>query len=270
MASKGFRQFSIMQYVNHPVTGEKLFGEENVLSAVAHKTIKKYAYILHDKDVKNEETDGHASFQIGNKIGEHYHIAIKCDNAVEVSTIAKWFNVPENFVEIVSGANAYMDCVEYLTHEHPTQQEKGKFRYADNEVKSNHDWRKELDLYQIRRAKKSASKLNTREYYRHEVLYKGMTLRQVIDEDEDAYRTDFQTLEKMRLLYLQKFAPLPPVRMNYYISGRGGVGKGLLSRALARNMYPNLKNDDDVFFEVGAENVCFEGYDGQPVIIRKD
>lgn len=270
MSSKGFRQYSIMQYVNHPVTGEKLFDEANIISAVAHKTIKKYAYILHDKDVKQKETEGHASFQIGDKIGDHYHIAIKCDNAVEISTIAKWFNVPENFVEVVSGANAYMDCVEYLTHEHPAQQAKSKFRYSDDEVKSNHDWRKELDLYQIRRAKKSASKLNAKEYYRNEVLYKGMTLRQVIDEDEDAYRTDFQTLEKMRLLYLQKFAELPKTRMNYYVSGRGGVGKGLISRALARNMYPEFKNDDEIFFEVGAENACFEGYDGQPVIIWND
>lgn len=268
MASKGFRQYSIMQYVNHPVTGEKLFDEANIINAVAHKTIKKYAYVLHDKDVKNEETDGHASFKVGDKIGKHYHIAIKCDSAIEISTIAKWFNVPENFVEVVSGANAYMDCVEYLTHEHPTQQT--KFRYADDEVKSNHDWRKELDLYQIRRAKKGASKLNTKEYYRNEVLYKGMTLRQVIAEDEDAYRVDFQTLEKMRLLYIQKFAQLPPVRMNYYVNGRGGVGKGLISRAIARNMYPNLENDDDIFFEVGAENACFEGYDGQPVIIWND
>ena len=270
MSSKGFRQFSIMQYLNHPISGEKLIDEANIISAVSHKTVKKYAYILHDKDVKNEETDGHASYGIGDKIGEHYHIVIKCDNAVEIATIAKWFGVPENFVQVIRGANAYMDCVEYLTHEHPVQQAKQKHRYDNNEVRSNHDWRKELDLYQIRRAKKGASKLNTKEYYRNEVLYKGMTLRQVIDEDEDAYRTDFQTLEKMRLLYLQKFAELPKTRMNYYISGRGGVGKGLISRALARNMYPNLKNDDDVFFEIGAENACFEGYDGQPVIIWND
>lgn len=270
MASKGYRQYTIMQYVYHPVTGAKLFGEANIISGISHKTIKKYSYILHNKDVKTAETDGHATVKVGDKIGDHYHIVIKCENAVEISTIAKWFNVPENFVNIISGANAYIDCVEYLTHEHSVQQAKGKFRYADDEVKSNHDWRKELDLYQIRRAKRGASKYNKRDYYRNEVLYNGMTLRQVIDEDEDAYRNDFQTLDKVRLHYIQKFAKLPTTRLNYYISGRGGVGKGLLSRALARNMYPNLKNDDDIFFEVGAENACFEGYDGQPVIIWND
>lgn len=270
MASKGYRQFTIMQYVNHPTTGEKLIDETTIVSAVAHKTIEKYAYILHNKDVKHEETDGHVSFQVGDKIGDHYHIVLKCKNPVEISTIAKWFGVPENFVNVVHDANAYINCVEYLTHEHVEQQARKKHRYDDNEVKSNHDWRKELDLYQIRRAKKGASKLNTKEYYRNEVLYKGMTLRQVIAEDADAYRSDFQTLEKMRLLYIQKFAQLPKTRMNYYVNGRGGVGKGLISRAIARNMYPDLKCDDDIFFEVGAENACFEGYDGQPVIIWND
>lgn len=270
MASKGYRQFSIMQYLNHPITGEKLIDEETIIKALTHKTIEKYAYIKHDKDYKHSEGDGHSSVEIGKKIPDHLHIVIKCKNAVEIAAIAKWFDVPENFVNVIRGANAYMDCVEYLTHEHLEQQAKQKHRYDDNEVKSNHDWRNELDLYQIRRAKRGTSKLNTKEYYRNEVLYKGMTLRQVIDEDEDAYRTDFQTLEKMRLLYIQKFAQLPKTRMNYYVCGRGGVGKGLISRALARNMYPNLKNDDDVFFEVGAENACFEGYDGQPVIIWND
>ncbi len=35
-------------------------------------------------------------------------------------------------------------------------------------------------------------------------------------------------------------------------------------------MYPDVENDDDIFFEVGAKNVPFEGYDGQPVIIWND
>lgn len=270
MASKGYRQFTIMQYIEHPVTGNRLIDENTIISAVAHKTIAKYAYVLHDKDFKFNEEDGHPSVTVGTPIPSHFHVAVKCKNAVEISTIARWFGVPENFVQIVRGANAYLDCVEYLTHENPTQQARQKHRYDDAEIKSNHDWRKELNLYQIRRAKRGASKYNQKGYYQNEVLYHGMTLRQVIDEDADAYRLDFQTLEKLRILHIQKFAAMPKNRMNYYVCGRGGVGKGLLSRALARNMYPSLKNDDDIFFELGAENVCFEGYDGQPVIIWND
>ena len=273
MASKGHYQYSIQQRLVHPITGEHLFSEQNILNGIAHKTIEKWSYILHDKDIKSEEMeadDDHPDIPVGQLIDSHFHIALKCKNAVEIHTIAKWFGVPENFVRILHGANAYIEAVEYETHEHPTQQLLKKHRYDDSEVKSNHDWRKELDLYQARRQKKNASKLNTKDYYRNEVLYHGMTLRQVIEENADTYRDDMSMLQKYRLEYMLRFAELPSSRINYYIDGRGGVGKGLLCEAIARNLFPDLKYDDDIFFMVGGSNVALDGYDGQPVIIWDD
>ena len=277
MASKGHYQYSIMQYEDHPITGVHLFDESNILKGIAHKTIEKWSYIRHDKDTKSKKAvdndeypDDHPDIPVGQLIAPHWHISLKCKYAVEIHTISNWFGVPENFVRILHGANAYIEAVEYETHEHPTQQLLKKHRYDDSEVKSNHDWRKELDLYQARRAKKNASKLNTKDYYRNEVLYHGMTLREVCDENADAYRNDFPALQKYRLEYILKFAELPSSRINYYIDGRGGVGKGLLSRAIARNLFPDLKHDKDIFFEVGSDKVTFDGYDGQPVIIWHD
>lgn len=272
MASKGFRQFSIMQYEKNPKTGESLnFNESNIISAISHKTIKDYAYILHDKDTKTELTDGHPDVAIGALIPRHWHSVIRCKNAVEIHTIAEWFDVPDNFVQVIKGANAFWDCVEYLTHEHPDQQAKGKYKYPDEEIKSNlSNWREQLELYKLRRVKKNGSRLNSKDYYRNEVLYHGMTLRQVIDEDADVYRNDWQTLDKLRLKHIKQFAELPTTRVNYYINGRGGVGKGLLCEALARSLFPELQKDDDIFFTVGGNNVAFEGYDGQPVIIWDD
>ena len=63
---------------------------------------------------------------------------------------------------------------------------------------------------------------------------------------------------------------MPKARINYYVCGRGGIGKGLICKAIARSLYPQYKEDDDIFFEVGAKGVPFEGYDGQPVIIWND
>lgn len=271
LMSSGHRQFTIMQYEENPKTGEDLhFGETNIIQGVAHKSIKKYSYALHDKDIKTKETESHPSINIGNLINRHWHICIKTESAVEIATIATWFGVPENFVEVKHDANAYISCVEYLTHESEKEQLAGKHRYDDSEIKSNHNWRAELTKYQIRRIKKGASKLNTKDYYRNEVLYCGRTINQVIDEDADAYRNDFATLDKLRLSYLQKFAEIPKTRINYYVSGLGGSGKGLISRALAKSLYSNLKRDDEIFFQVGADNTTFEGYDGQPVIIWND
>ena len=43
-----------------------------------------------------------------------------------------------------------------------------------------------------------------------------------------------------------------------------------MSRALARALFPDMDNDEAIFFEVGAKGSAFEGYDGQPVIIWND
>ena len=98
----------------------------------------------------------------------------------------------------------------------------------------------------------------------------GMTIRQVVDEDPIAYQNDYSTLDRFRFKYITERAPMPATRINYYVCGRGGVGKGLICRAIARSLYPDLKYDDDIFFEVGAKGAPFEGYDGQPVIIWHD
>lgn len=79
----------------------------------------------------------------------------------------------------------------------------------------------------------------------------------------------FQKIDSYRMKYIQQADP-PKTRLNYFITGQGGAGKDLISRALARSLYPQYENDDDIFFIVGAENSTFEGYDGQPVIIWSD
>lgn len=53
-----------------------------------YKTIKQWAYILHDKDDTRP----------------HYHIYVNFGNSgVESSEVAKWFEVSENFIEKIKG-----------------------------------------------------------------------------------------------------------------------------------------------------------------------
>ena len=54
------------------------------------------------------------------------------------------------------------------------------------------------------------------------------------------------------------------------MSGGGGAGKGLLAKALARSLYPDLSDDRDIFFEVGSAGNLFDQYDGQPVLLWND
>lgn len=199
----------------------------------------------------------------------HWHIVIECESAIPLSSVAKWFNVPENMIDIPKGAGAFLDCVQYLTHERSEQQALGKRLYPDERVTANFDFRKELDFREERKIK-FGKNLNKKQEYRYRVLYEGLTIRQLIDEDPLAYQEDFEMLDKLRKKYISERAPIPNTRVNFYVCGEGGVGKGLISRALARALFPNIKEDEDIFFEVGAKGAPFEGYDGQPVIIWND
>lgn len=278
------RIFTIMQYEKHPITDEELFCRDRIIEGLSRKTIIRANYILHDKDRYTEEEvekmNGayeKAGYEkrvaVGDLKNKHWHIVLQCSQLIEITKIAKWFSVPVNFVKIPkgSGAGKYLDCVEYLTHESEKEQLKGKYRYEDSEmgfVGSGSKWREELDKRAERRMKYGRD-LDPKMSTFCDVLFDGKTLLQCREEDGLFYADNMEKLKKYRTEYLsQQEAPL--ARMNFYICGKGGVGKGLISIALARSLYPHLERDEEIFFEVGAKGVTFDGYDGQPVIIWND
>lgn len=267
------RVFNIMQYVKHPETGEPLLDEETIIKALEHKTIKQWAYGLHDEDKYRDidEADD-PNHKEGTHKPDHWHIVLNCTQQVEVGTIAKWFGIPENFVDIPkgNGAGKFLDCVEYLTHESAKQQALGKHRYPDERIHASpgFDWRAKLDKRNENKIKYGRD-LSEEDQMLYDVMYLGKTLRQCEAEDPLIYMDKIDRLCKLRLEYIKRQDP-PATRINYYIYGKGGVGKDLMSRALARALFPNLEKDDDIFFIVGAGNVTFDGYDGQPVLIWSD
>lgn len=327
------RVFNIVQDKYHPESftseGElkegavPLLDERQIKIALAHKSIKRYGYIFHDKDTysekeareswkrkavectENSEKEGtnekkkktalewaelfhkascgkldfsdkqkeilrkrHVPLPGDLKNG-HWHIVIECPNKVSISAVAKWFDIPENMIDIPRGRGAFLDCIQYLTHESSEQQALGKHRYSDEEVKANFDFRTELDAREERKIKYGKD-LSKKEEFRYRVLYEGLTLRQLVAEDPLAYQDDYRTLDTLRHKYISTTAPMPTTRINFYVCGKGGVGKGIITRAIARAIYPEIKDDEDVFFEVGAKGSPFEGYDGQPVLIWHD
>jgi hypothetical protein len=265
------RTFNIMQYEQHPETGEKLIDEVQVRAGVSRKSIRQWAYICHDKDVftvQDESNDLAGNRKAGDPKPRHWHIVARCENAVDTATIAKWFGVPENYVDVPKGAGAFLDCVEYLTHEGDRQQKLGKMLYQDSEVTANFNFRDEINK-KIERQAKYGKALDAKAQMRYDVLYNGLTLREAIERDRFIYMEDMERLKRLRLDYISRQEP-PIVRINYYVTGRGGVGKGLICRALARSLFPYKEDDSDIFFEVGAKGALFEGYDGQPVIIWND
>ena len=264
------RIFNIMQYEVNSRTGEKLFSEAQIIDALRHKTIKRYAYICHDNDVYSDADEADDPEHIsGNKKPRHWHLVLEMkSNQVEIGVIANWLHIADNFVNVAKGAGAFLDCVQYLTHEDDKQQGLGKRLYPDKDVTANFDFRGELDRRQANKLKYGKD-LNAKDQMSYDVLYNGMTLRECEKRDPLIFMDNIEKFKKLRMEYISKQKP-PKTRINYYVSGRGGVGKGLISRAIARNLFPQFENDEDIFFEVGAKGAGFLGYDGQPVIIWND
>lgn len=272
------RVFEVMQFEVNPRTGESLgFGEEQIKDGLAHRSIKHWAYICHDRDPYTqhdwdeylERNGDEPAWQVGDAKPRHWHVVGSCPNKIDIEALAKWFSVPVQQIEVPRGRDAFLDKVEYLTHERTNQQALGKTLYDDSEVAANFDFRQMLNERNEKRLKYGRD-VSPKDEWRYKVLHGEVTLREVCVKDPIAYQNDYATLDKFRLKYINDYAPMPEIRRNFYVCGKGGVGKGLICRAIARSLYPELENDDDIFFEVGAKGAAFEGYDGQPVIIWND
>lgn len=276
---KGVRSrcYMIMQYEKNPLTGEDLnFNEKTIKESIAKKSKSLYnwAYVLHDKDVYNEDdvANNPEFAKLGEPRGRHWHVMLKFNSQAELSSVAKAFGVPENFVEKWSGMGAFEDGCMYLTHEHDNQQAKGKYLYSREDVVfANEETAKETwDIVdkRIERSLRHVSKGEAIDRYIRKLASGEMTYNQVLQEDEVLAIQNIGTFKTARRMYL-KNAPLPLVRSNFYIHGHGGAGKGVISKALARSLYPDL-SDEECYFVVGDGRVAFDGYDGQPVIIWDD
>ena len=255
------RIFNISQYVKHAETGEDIIDEEKIKLALENFGKCKYAYILHDKDVKEDGTEKPA----------HFHIVIQTENPVSAIVVAKRFDILPNFVEFPKGKNAFGDCCEYLTHENERQQEKGKHLYSDEEIKANFDFRALInETIEKRLNAELRGEMTEKTFYFSKIRNGEMTLNDVLREDINFYYDHERELKYFRSVYLQEVAEMPKTRLNFYVYGEGGAGKDSMSRALARSLYPDEEDDSKIFFVVGNDNVLFDGYDGQPVLIWSD
>lgn len=269
------RFYMIMQYEKNPITGEDLlFNESIIKKGILSKSdsLLAWAYIRHDKDVYNEDDDLPLGKKIGDKRPPHWHVMLHFKNAIEISSLANTFGVPENYIEAWKGAGSFLDGIQYLTHEHERQQELGKHLYDRSEVVfasekiANEFWdvldsRSERRLYSLPKSELVERMMN-------KISNGTYDLKDAYADNKNLYSENEALFKRARKNHL-KNKPLPLVRSNYYITGLGGAGKSVSAKAMARSLYPDL-SDDKLFFVVGDGRVAFDNYDGQPVIIWDD
>lgn len=292
--------FEVVTDVNHPLTGKEVLSKEQIKEALDKhaSSIRDSAYILHDADpylednVKAEtarlrtryekESEGipwEKYYQLKHKAEHgknkppHWHIVLRLKEAQAPETVAKWFGIPANFVEVARGARGrsneivFYDKLRYLTHEAPEEVAKGKHVYSDEYVCASFDFRGFLTSIELKMSR--FGNRTADEDIMLNVMQGKMTLREVREYFPEVYASKLQTLQKLRADYISTCMPLPTFRLNFYVDGAGGIGKNSACKAIARALCPDLL-EEDCYFETGGHGVAFQGYDGQPVVIWND
>ena len=268
----GGRVFMITQNLEHPATGQTLITTEQVEKALAKKGVKHFAWVLHDKDVYTAaEVAKNPALVQGSPKAPHVHVVIQRSSFASIAQVARAFGVPPQCVE-PKPPSAFLDLVEYLTHENPKQQQAGKHLYDDLEVHASKgwDWRSDLEEHKEKRLEKGLSKSLKRRKKEAalNITLGKWDLEDVYSNDPELWSMDgvMKHLKALRADWLTRQTP-PGQVLNFYISGEGGVGKDLLAAALARSLNPEAKRP---YFSLGGENVSFEHYDGEEIIIWED
>lgn len=282
-----YRSFMVTQFLAPPFSAdweddrmtlksgvEPWITEEKIAEGLDHKTIKRWAWGWHVRDIYTEAeeiADRNGQIKTGERKFKHVHIMLDIPAKVPISTVARWFGVPPQQVTVMRGRGAFMDGVEYLLHESPRAVEQHKTHYDDDEIHASpgFDFRKELTDLQAHRAKygKRAGEMTPADTMRMHVMHDGWNMKMCRDDDPLTYGKIRSTLPPLRLDYLLDADPCP-FRLTVYVDGPTGIGKTSFCRYIAQAMFPAV---DDAYFEIGNdERVTFDGYDGEPALILNE
>ncbi len=207
-----------------------------------YSTIKKWAYIKHDKDDTRL----------------HWHIMLHFGGAsVSTAQIAKWFNLAytakdgteysgEQFINKIKGR--WTDGLKYLIHGNDTAQ--NKFQYSPKEVQANFNFETEIANAEI---------IGDFEHYSYAEMLKYVNTLPI---DEKA--SVFTKLRKLWELQCQVLSLQTDRSIEVmFITGKAGAGKTYQ----AKRLLENLGYD---YCISSSSNDPFQDYLGQAAIILDD
>ena len=196
-----------------------------------YKTIKEWAYIIHDKDDTNP----------------HYHIYLNFGaGTLDTKIVAGWFGLEDNFVNKINGRKT--DMLMYLTHSNDSA--KHKHQYDPSEVVANFDLEKEIEQSKILGDFKNYS-------YAQQLQYVN-TLSLV---DKTRAYTKLKQLYELECR-CQALNPQRDLKV-IFITGKAGAGKTYYAKKLLDKM--NLD-----YCVSSSSNDPFQDYMGQKAIVLDD
>lgn len=206
-----------------------------------HKTIKKWAYIIHDKDV-NEKKE---------PVEPHIHLYLNFgQSSATFETVAKWFNDTVQAVEKIKGRKS--DALLYLTHRNVPE----KHQYSMNEIVSNFDVSEEI----IDESKKDIDTIvrkiadgTIREYNRFDYI-DDVVLAKYNSIIKNAFKNRSEKIMRNQNRDIKVI----------FIYGKTGSGKTTYAKMLAE------KIGDGSFYVSSAANDSMQDYTGQDTVILDD
>ena len=277
------RKCKIVQFLQNPKTKEMYITPERVdMICKNWKVIKRYAWILHDKDTYTK--DSQEVIDKKKKVGDvkppHIHIVLEFgENPIPIERIARKFGIKSNFIEqIFGGKFSFIECVEYLTHESKIEQENGKYRYDDKLINSNFEFRLEINNMNYKKTKYGNDEINI-DILENRVFNGILTLEDIKEDYNEFLSKYYDRLSKARIHYVDTI-PTPLTHINYYFGGKGGrIGKTMGALAFAYDLLyryygidiynKNFKLNHFVYIAEG-KGVGMDAYDGQRIIIWDD
>ena len=196
-----------------------------------YKTIKQWAYIVHDKDDTRP----------------HYHIYLNFgSSSCDTKMVASWFGLADNFVSKIKGRKT--DMLEYLTHGNESQ--KNKYQYSPTEVVSNFDFETEIEESKI---------IGNFEKFSYAQQLQYVNSLPVFEKAKA-----FTQLEKLWKIECQCLTLSSDRKMQVvFVTGKSGCGKTFYSKKLL----DRLGFD---YCVSSSSNVPFLDYMGQRAIILDD
>lgn len=197
----------------------------------SRSTIKKWAYILHDKD----------------DTAPHYHVYLNFGNSgVDTKQVAEWFGLQESCVSKIKGRG--VDILLYLTHSNDSQRH--KYQYSTDEVISNFDFQGEIAAskvlgdFSVHSYAEQLKYIHSRPRSEQSPLYNDLTKRWKV-------HCQWLTLHPDRNIKV------------IFICGKGGTGKTTYAKRL-------LKSENSDFCISSSSNDPLQDYMGQKAILLDD
>lgn len=269
-----------------------LKSKEELLKVLKKRTkdgfIKKWAYILHDKDVYVEsDTNIPEGKSVGDSKDEHFHIVMELSSNQKPNVIAKWFKdeKPERIqkAKTTNKKFIFFNMVEYLFHETPSSINV-KAHYEHSEATANFNIEKFLENGR-KESNEYKKKINSKENKSKEKeLLKQLEeeIVEAIKQGTPPYKISKLFFSGENLKYADRFHSKIMAWYDTYceanpcseregllttwITGSSGSGKNTLARNYA---YQEYAVEDVCEMDCTQQN-AWDKYEGQPCIILQD